>query len=178
MAKTNAKLYITSKQGISEKEVYFLTGSNLCFVNAMKRLSSRNYLIDVEFVDYQNLLNLMQVKKSYCNREVQIRRVFKSMQLKKNWLKEPKQSFLIEVVAGIEGLIKKPVNVRVVGDGVWSKALTQRWQKSLDNPEKYKEMGITPLVDITKDGKLRFHIIKSYGYLITFFEENIDNLVE
>jgi hypothetical protein len=172
-----AKIYITSKDGISLNQVHFLIASNLCLIKSLKKLSNRNYIAEVEFRDYANLLNLMQTKKSYYGQDISIRRIFKSMQLKKRWLNEPKQSFLIEVITGIEGLIKRPTKVKVVGDGTWVKAITKRWQEALDHPQKYQEMGILPMVDITKDGELRFHIVKSYNNIITFFEGNIDHLV-
>jgi hypothetical protein len=175
--KTQAKLYITSHHGISQKEIYYLAGSNFCLITNILPLSNRNFIVDVEFKDYKNLLNLIRCKESYHGHGLNIKRVFKSMKLRKRWLNEVKQSFLIEVISGIEGLIKHQVDVKVTGDGAWSKALTQRWQKALDNQEKFREQGINPLVDITKTGELRFHIVRSFDYIITFFEQNIDELV-
>ena len=48
------------------------------------------------------------------------------------------------------------------------------WQEELDNPTIFKKVGINPVIDISPNGELEFCVVGGKGYIVTFFNENID----
>jgi hypothetical protein len=179
--KEYTKLYVYSlgaPYSLTEKEILYLIMSNHCFPTRVLKLSKFNYIINVEYDNHTDLLKLMNIKKTYFDKTIAIKRVFKSIRIKKD-INVPRKSFLMQVIMGVSGLIKKPVIIKVDDNRAetWRRELLTMWQKELDNPDKFKKAGINPVIDIAPDGKIKFHITKTGNYIVTFFEQNVDDLV-
>lgn len=175
------KVYLHSAKYLAEKDALYVLMSNKCYPTSLKRITRYNFIAQISYSNVDNLHFLLNVKTTYHNTSMSVKRIFKSMKLYKD-CPEPKESFLKQVILGISGLIKKPAIIKVIDSRAdkWAVRLTQKWQKEyLDKPEVFEKIGIKNYVDIAKDGKLRFAIIKTGDYVITYFvEQPIDKYLE
>ena len=182
MEKQITKIYLYSNPSshyISETDAMYSLMSNNCYPINLKRITNFNFIALISYENIEDLHSLLKTTSTYHNVPISIKRVFKSMKLYKD-CPVPKESFLKQIILGISGLIKKPVEVKVTDTRAskWAIRLTQKWQKEyLDKPEVFEKIGIKNVVDITKDGKLRFMIIKTGNYIITYFVGLIDEYV-
>lgn len=171
------KVYISSIEKLDLKQVHYLIMSHKCYPISVRQLTSFNWLAEIEYTDYPDLLDLLSSKEAR-GKSISVKRVFKSTRVRKAQ-KDPSNNFLFNIAAGISGLIKKPVKIRITNNRAndWQKRLIEIWQKELDNPEVFKKLKIEPKIDISQNGELEFCIIKSQGYIITFFNQIIDEFI-
>ncbi len=177
--KNITKIYVSSVVGVKllEKDIHYLVMSNQCFPLSVKKLTTWNWIVELEYDKYEDLINILKTKLIR-KKGVNVKRIFKSMKLNSS-IKAVYDGFIDQIIMGISGLIKKPVNIRITNNraGDWQKEMTKRWQEEIDNPDKFKKAGIKCVVDIHPKGELRFCIVKGDNYLVTFFDEIIDEYI-
>ena len=169
------KVYVKSSKRLTKNEACFLVSKNNCFPISIKKLSAWNWIVEIEYEQHKELLNLLKTK-NVRNKELSVKRIFKSAKLSTLYKKEPSTGFLMQIAMGISGLIDKPVVIRIVNNRAdeWQRQLTKLWQTEIDNPSKFKDAGIKNVIDISPKGKLKFCIVKTKEYVVTFFDEIID----
>jgi len=176
------KLYITSREKLTEHEICFVVSKHNLFPMSIKELTDWNWIIEVRYDNNEDLLSVLKLNK-FEGRDkgkiISVKRVFKWVKLSSIFQKEPAKSFLIRVAMGISGLIKKPVKIRITNNraNTWQRELTKIWQKELDKPDLFKKAGIENVIDISPDGELEFCIVKGKNYVVTFFNESIDEYI-
>lgn len=178
--KNITKIYVACPGSVLyEKEVNYLIMSNKCWPENLTKLSRNSYISEIHYDEEADLARVMNTDKTFYNKDIVVRRVFKSMKMIKSMKGEPKKSFLMQVAMGVSGLIKKPVVIKVTDSGAseWAVALTQLWAKELDKPEVFAKAGIKPVIDISPEGTVNLHITKSGDHIIVFFKQDISDLV-
>jgi len=177
--KNITKLYITSRNKLTDKGICYLISSNLCYPKFMKQIDVWNWVVGVDYENYKNLLSLLKTTEIR-NKQISIKRIFKSMYLSKQFMEEPSKGFLLRVAMGVSGLIRKPLNIRVTNNRAndWQKELLRIWQGEIDNPSKFKQAGIKNVIDILPKGEVEFCIVKVGGHIITFFNKPIDEYIK
>lgn len=169
------KLYITSKKNLTEKEICFFVSKNNLFPISIRKITNWNWIAEVEYEKHKELLSALKTSKLR-DKEVSVKRVFKSIKLYKQFKEEPSNNFILQVIMGISGLIKKPINIKITNNRAddWQKLMTKMWQEELERPNIFKKAGIKPVIDIAPNGELEFCIVKSGNYVITYFNKLID----
>ena len=178
--KNITKLYIFSnKHKLLEKDIIYLVSLNRCYPLSVRKINTDNWIAEIEYQTYTNLLSLLETTEVR-NKQISIKRIFKSMRLSKQFMKEPSKGFLLRVAMGISGLIKNPLNIRVTNNKAndWQKELLRIWQNEIDNPSKFKQAGINNVIDILPKGEVEFCIVKVGGYIVTFFNKSIDEYIK
>ena len=57
------KIYVTSKNKLTEHELCYLTSINSCFPLSIKNLGRWNWLVEIEYKNHKNLLSLLKTTK-------------------------------------------------------------------------------------------------------------------
>ena len=168
------KLYIvTDSKTKSCAHITFLLGQHSIWINKIWKIGGSNWIAKVEY-DTQDEINKLIGTHKVRGVTLSIHRIFKSIKLRKNQV-EPSYSFLDKILILISARLKTKTTIRVVNNKAndWQKMLLKRWQEELDNPTKFKKLGIKPSIDIVPNGKMVFHINKVGRYIITYFDEAI-----
>jgi hypothetical protein len=169
-----AEFYVTvDKQKIADKSIYYFFFTKNIWVNSLTKIGEYNYIVCVDYDNQSDVNNLIgNFKLRAIN--FQIRRIFKSMKIIKAHKEEPTTSFLDTIIILISAQLKN-TTIKVVGKTAndWKNTLLTRWQEELDHPKKFITLGIKPTIDISPDGKLKFHLNKVGDYIITYFEGDI-----
>jgi len=172
------KFYVcVDKQNISEKMIYYFFFTRNIWVNSIIKVGEYNYIVNVDYdksEDIENLIGKFKVRAA----NFQINRIFKSMKIVKSHNENPTLSFLSSIICLASAKIKN-TNIRIVtrtkeGEK-WKDALIKIWQSEIENPDRFKRLGIKPQMDISPDGELFFHINKVGNYIVTYFDKNLNN---
>jgi hypothetical protein len=169
------KIYVTSTSDLTERDVCYVVMSNKAYIHSIKKLARWNFLVEIEYLDEATLKEILSTSEVR-GKKILVRRVFKSLKKSKFTEKTPSGNFILQTIMGISGLIKKPVKIKVTNNRAndWQKELLKRWQEELDHPNIFKKAGIKPVIDISPNGELEFCIVGGKGYIVTFFNKNID----
>ena len=171
------KFYVTvDKQNISEKSIYYFFFTHNIWVNSLIKIGEYNYIICVDYDDQYDINKLVGNFKIRAN-NFQVRRIFKSTKIIKSHDENPTLSFLSSIICLASAKIKN-INIRIVtgtkeGEK-WKDALIKMWQSEIENPDRFKRLGIKPQMDISPDGELFFHINKVGDYIVTYFDQNLN----
>lgn len=169
------KIYITSSKNLTEKDIYYLVMSNKGYPVSEIKITPWNWLVEIEYTNNEDLVSILNTNEVR-SKKIIVKRVFKSAKLRGAFKEKPSDSFMLQLIMGISGLIKKPINIRITNNRAddWQKAITRKWQEELENPNMFKKAGIKPVIDIAPDGELEFCVVRSGDYVITYFNRLID----
>ena len=174
IAKT--KFYITvNKRSVGDNSICYFFHSKGFWVNSLVKIGEYNYIAIVEY-ENENEVNKLTGNYKVRSLNLQVRRIFKLARIIKIHGGEPNRSFLNSIIILASARIKD-VNIKIISKtdeaGKWKKQLIKQWQEELDHPKKFKELGITPKMNIAPDGKLRLHLNVVGKYVIVYFEDDI-----
>lgn len=176
--KNITKIYITSRNKLTERDICYVVMSNKGYILSINKLTPWNYIAEFEYNNHEELLSILKTKEVR-GKEISVKRVFKSLKLSPFFKKTPSRGFILQVIMGITGLIKKKVNIRITNNRAddWQRLMTKMWQEELDHPNIFKKAGIKSIIDIAPNGELEFCIVRGKDYVITFFNEIIDKYI-
>jgi len=169
------KLYIvTGSKAKSAAHITFLLNRHNFWINKLWQLAPNNWIAKIEY-DTNEEVNKLIGKHKVRGTDLTVYRIFKSMKMHGKNKEEPQYSFLDKIMLLISARFKTKAMIRVVNNNAndWQKMLLARWQKEIEHPDKFKNLGIVPSIDIAPNGEVFFHINKVGDYIITYFGEAI-----
>lgn len=174
------RLYLTMDTRMKgERAAMYHLMSNKLYVVSYNLIGEQNWIFDVEYDKLEDLKRTLGDHKIR-GTNISVRRIFKSINFKRCFEDKPCYSFLDNIICLISASVKEKVNIRVVNNNAndWQGELLRRWQKEIENPNKFKQLKINNKVDIRPDGDLVFHINRVKDHIVTYFDSDISEFYQ